>query len=97
MDPVWAEVLAVVNAVLAGVIVFCNGRLLGRSNGHRWLRWMNILIGLYWAGIYVFVAVADSSQYNPVFFGRVFIRPAFTITLAVMAASSLFRMRSYGR
>lgn len=50
-------------------------------------------VGLYWCGLYVYVFLAPIGGVDPVWFGQVFVRPAFTFTLALMASMAVYRWR----
>jgi hypothetical protein len=56
-----------------------------------WLRVATALISMYWAGLYLFVLLEQPGHYDSVWFGQVFVRPAFTLTLGVMAAQAITR------
>lgn len=60
----------------------------------RWLDLAESLIGLYFAGIYIFVLLASARTYDPVIFGQVFIRPALMVLFGVSAAGSIIRMKT---
>lgn len=51
------------------------------------------LVGLYWGGLYVFVFLTPVGLVDPVWFGQIFVRPAFTFTLALMASMAVYRWR----
>lgn len=90
----WATNLAMVNAVLALLIVIFQFKLVRKMKTARWIRYMLILVGVYWFGLYAFVAIVPEGFIEPVMFGQVFVRPAFTVTLAIMTASGLYRLKS---
>jgi hypothetical protein len=94
-DPVWAEALSLANAALA-LLVLCLAIYDWKCAPGvvRWLKVFYAVVGAYWFAIYVFVFLTPSGSYDSVFFGQVFIRPAFTVTLAVMASALLYRARS---
>lgn len=60
-----------------------------RGEPWAWLSLAKILLGLYWAGIYGFVLIIEPGIYDSVRFGQIFIRPALTITLAIIAAGAI--------
>lgn len=94
-DSFLAELLSAVNIVLALLLTGYNVRQVRRNSGFlRIFSIASVAIGLYWAGIYTFVILTQAGSYDAVFFGRVFIRPAFTFTLAMMASVALFRSRT---
>ncbi len=87
--------LAAANVVFALLNVFLQMRLIRRSKNDRWLRALYILVSLYWAVIYFYIFLFESMDATRTSsFGQVFIRPAFTFTLALMAAGAIFRYRS---
>lgn len=49
--------------------------------------------GLYWFGLYVFVFLTPVGIVDPVWFGQIFVRPAFTFTLGLMASMAVYRWR----
>lgn len=83
--------LALLVAVFQGLLIW---RLRHRPERWRWLRMGFLAIGLYWAGLYTFVLLKEPGSYNSVWFGQVFVRPAFTLTLAMMAGSAIWRGRT---
>lgn len=93
----WGDWLAVSNALLGIFLVAVNVVLFRKMRIARPLRVMLILIGMYWAGIYTFVYLVKPGYIEPVYFGQVFVRPAFTVTLAIMLACGIYRWLSYDR
>ena len=94
MNAVWAQVFAILNAILGlGLVVFeiC---LFRRYKTARFIRILLIAIGAYWGGIYLYVALTDPVGRDAVYFGQVFVRPAFTFTLASMLATAIYRLRA---
>lgn len=60
----------------------------------KWIKLVSGLLGIYWAGVYIVVALTAPGDYlDPVRFGQIFIRPALTVTLGVMCAGALLRQR----
>lgn len=91
----FANVLAMTNAVLAGIItVFALRYLRSHRPYARALKVAYAIIGAYWCGLYIWVAVTPIGAVDPVWFGQTFVRPAFTVTLAVMASGAVYRWRS---
>ena len=90
----WQTILAWANAILAGMIAVFQIRLAIKFKLARWIRILLVIIGLYWCALYIFVALVPPGTIEAVYFGQVFVRPAFTVTLAAMAASGLFRLKS---
>lgn len=93
-DPLWAELLSMVN-IVSGIVIFYSALLRSKlyKGTFRLLLRMMAIVGLYWASVYVFVLFTTGESYNAVQFGRVFIRPMFTITLSAMASLLLYRWR----
>ncbi len=94
-----ADLMALANAVLAGIAAFC-GVLLIRRDPRRNQRWHQIalvILCLYWCGIYTYVVIVNFipglTRPDPYFFGEVFIRPAFTLTLGITAAGMIARLK----
>ena len=52
-----------------------------------WIKFLYVLAGLYWLGIYIFIAL-----YGPATFISDFIRPGITLVLGVMATGALYRV-----
>ncbi len=93
-DPLWAELLSIANACFSLILALLCFKQVPRWSGYTRLMLIVCgLIGLYWFVLYVFVVFTPSGSYNPVTFGQVFVRPAFTFTLAIMASVALYRWR----
>jgi len=60
----------------------------------RWTRLFYAVIGLYWAGLYLFMWFSRD-RFDPTVF-QVFVRPGITITLAAMASWSIIQARKHG-
>lgn len=91
-----ASALAWVNAVLALLLVVFAARYVRQPNATaRWIKFVYAMVGIYWFGLYTWVALVPVGIVDPVWFGQVFVRPAFTVTLAVMAGGAIYRWRSY--
>lgn len=94
-----------ISMLLSEILVYTNiamGLILGFSaavvtyknhNGLRWLDFIESALGFYFAGIYVFVAITDPGDIDPVAFGQIFIRPVITLLLVALAAGAIVRMR----
>jgi len=93
----FVEGLAWLNAVLGAILAVFSLRYVWREKSVAcWLKILYALIGLYWCALYVFVALTPPGLFmDSVTFGQVFVRPAFTVTLAVMAGGAIYRWRSY--
>lgn len=90
-----AEVLAWVNAVLGLLLaIFAIRYIRNKSAVARWLKALYGLIGIYWCALYTWVAIVPAGIVDPIWFGQVMVRPAFTVTLAVMAGGAIYRWRS---
>lgn len=93
-DPLWAESLSLANIFFGLLIGMYNARQVRQCNPKMcWLYLITGLLGFYWAGLYVFVFFTRSGTYDAVLFGQVYVRPAFTFTLATMASLALSRWR----
>ena len=90
------DILAWINAVLALLLAIFALRYIRQANARaRWLKLFYALLGFYWCGLYIFVALTEPDQFmDSVLFGQVFVRPAFTWTLGLMAAGAMYRWRS---
>jgi len=83
--------LSWMNAILAASIVWLGVARIQKYGGSKFT-WMTIVLGTYWCILYLYIALAGMtvvSTFDPILFGRIFVRPAFTLTLTVMALSSL--------
>lgn len=94
----FAELLAWANVILAlgiGIVQWrCAQKV--RGHGYWWLKIGSSIIGFYWFGLYLFVAFANPDDFNNVIFSQTFVRPAFTLTLGLMLAGAIYKMRSNG-
>jgi len=89
------DILSWTNVILAGIVAYLNLRMLSTTHyGVHWLRIGFILISFYWIGIYTWVALTIPGSYDPLVFGRIFVRPGLTITLGLLAGSALYRWGS---
>lgn len=92
-----AEIMAFTNAIFALLLAVISlvDYLRCRKNhfGWSWIKIAMALLGFYWCGIYIFAALADSANYNSVNFGQTFIRPAFTLTFALMLSAAIIGIR----
>ena len=92
----FASVLAWFNAALGFTLAAFALIYIRRGNvGACWIKVMTVIVGLYWGVLYTWVAIIPPGIVDPVMFGQVFVRPAFTVTLAVMAGGAIYRWRSY--
>lgn len=93
-DPLWSEMLSMVN-IVSGLIIFSSAMMRSKwyKGTFRLLLRMMAIVGLYWACLYTFVLFTSGGSYDAVQFGRVFVRPMFTITLSAMASLGLYRLR----
>ncbi len=92
-----ASILAWINMALGVALAFFSLRYLHNSSRHiaRWVKILYAAIGIYWGSLYLFVAINPPGVIDPVWFGQVWVRPAFTITIAVMTAGAIYRWRSH--
>ncbi len=87
-----ADALSATNILLALAILFYQVKFYRlHKQPWSWFKLAYSLIGAYWAGIYCWVLFMAPGSYDSVWFGQVFIRPAFTITLTVMFATTKLR------
>jgi hypothetical protein len=90
-----ATFLAALNAVLGLLLAVFALRYARQATAAAvWLKWLHVMCGLYWCGLYTFVAIFPAGYIEPVWFGQTFVRPAFTLTLAIMASGAVYRWRS---
>jgi hypothetical protein len=91
-----ADLLAALNAVLGLLLAVFALRYARHSAAAAvWIKYLTAVVGLYWGGLYIWVLFTPVGLVDPVWFGQVFVRPAFTFTMAVMAAGSVYRWRSH--
>lgn len=89
-----AKGLSLANVIFALLLaLYCFRQVKRQSGFMRVLMLFFSLAGLYWAGLYVFVFITPVGIYDPVWFGQIFVRPAFTFTLALMASMAAYRWR----
>lgn len=55
----------------------------------RWIRLFYALIGLYWAGLYLFMVIFNADPETI----QIFVRPGITVTLAAMASGAIIKAR----
>ena len=91
-----ADSLSGANIILAAIVVYYQILFLRRQRGRSfdWIKLLYAIVGAYWSAIYVFILFLIPTNYDSVWFGQVFIRPAFTFTLAVMVASAIQRAKT---
>jgi hypothetical protein len=85
--------LALLN-VLMGLVVFgleMFAYIRVKDTG-RWILLLYSLVGLYWSGLYGYIFVARAENAGAL--GPLLIRPGFTVTLAVIAAGAIWRLRT---
>lgn len=87
MTPLWSDLLALANVLIYGGLAILSIKHCRKQTGQRWIRVMQIALGLYWSGLYLYVLMAGQIDYT--WFGQTLFRPAFTFTGAVMLAGSL--------
>lgn len=90
----WATILAMINVLIFGSIFAVQVVLFRRMKIARLLRVLIMVISIYWAALYAFVAIVPEGYIDPFLFGQVFVRPAFTFTGAVILACALYRLKS---
>ncbi len=94
----WADILSLMNVVLAGIgAYFALMYVYQHPRPFSWLKLLYGLIGLYWCGLYVYILITDVMDIPRIFgigFGEILVRPAFTFTLGAMAAGAIWRMKT---
>jgi len=89
--------LALFNVIFALLLVYVHTRGIirfrGRGINTLWIKLVQVIIGFYWAGVYVFVLLTDPGYIDPVLFGQIFVRPAFTFSLGAMVAIAIWRAK----
>lgn len=97
LNEIISNLLVISNIILSLIIASLQMRMLYSCRKHqpKWcfIRVLGMLLAMYWAGLYTFVLIQNPENYNAVVFGQVFVRPAFTLTLALMASMAIFRRR----
>lgn len=93
----FATGLAVVNAILALLWAVYSLRYIRRANARAcWIKIISACLGLYFCAMYIFVAFTEPGKYmDPVTFGQLFVRPANTFMLGLMAAGAAYRWWSH--
>lgn len=97
-DPLWSELLSISNIIFGLIIAYASIRR--RRHFCGFMRAGVTLLsiaGLYWTILYVFVLFTPGGAVDPVWFGRIFVRPAFTFTLWVVAGLAMYRYRTKDR
>lgn len=93
-DVFWADLLSLANVIFFGLLALYSFRRASRERGFmRWLLSLLGVIGGYWSALYLLIFVMPQGYFDPVWFGRIAVRPAFTVTGAVMASMALYRWR----
>lgn len=81
--------------ILLGFLVACFSWKYHTPDMPEWMRWSRVLIGLYWGILYIIILfVLVPGEYDSILFGRLFVRPAFTLSLVVIAVGSIQRYRA---
>lgn len=100
-----ADIFAVLNIAFALGVVVVGSSCLSRGSPSPWIRLPFLLIALYWAMLYAYILagmpwnklicpLTPHHQICPsAWFEEVFVRPAFTLTLALMFANSIQTMK----
>lgn len=105
MNTALADLLSMANVAIFGSLgvlsltdaVICRLRYRKQGgDGWCWIKFVTGAIGLYWCWLYIFVLSVNPSDYDPVQFGRVFIRPAFLLTGGIMLMSAIIGARRRG-
>lgn len=94
-DVLWADLLSIANILFFGLIAIYS--LLQSLHETGFMRLMMAILGLvgaYWAALYLLILVMPQGTFDPIWFGRIAVRPAFTFTGAAMACMALWRWRA---
>lgn len=57
----------------------------------RWIRLFYAIVGIYWAGLYLFMIIKGPALDPAVL--QIFVRPGITVTLAALASWAIIQMR----
>lgn len=89
--------LALVNAGLGFAMCYLDFQYYNYTEEPwKWIKLAYAIIGLYWGCLYIYVVIVNVlgiAIIDPITFGRIFVRPAFTVTLGVMLAGAIIRHR----
>lgn len=97
-DPLWSELLSIANITFGLIVAYASIRRRRRFHGFMRVGLSLLSIaGLYWAVLYLFVLFTPGGAVDPVWFGRIFVRPAFTFTLWVIAGIQMYRYKTDDR
>lgn len=86
-----ADLLSVANVLTGLMLAVASLRNWRKVRGLPWA-WVKLayaIVGLYWAGLYVVVLLTPIGVFDSIWFGRTLVRPALTITLAIMASGAI--------
>lgn len=93
-EPLWADVLSLANIFFSGLLmIYSFLRARRETSFMRWIMLALAVIGAYWGGLYVLIFFTQPGTFDPVWFGRILVRPMFTFTLAVMASTAFYRWK----
>lgn len=93
MHPIIGTVLALFNAFIGFAIAVMQIRcFMQLAQPWRWVKLAYALVGIYWGIIYVYILFAANGPHDE--FGQLYIRPAITLTLAMMMTGAIVRSRS---
>jgi hypothetical protein len=108
MSEILADLLSITNAIVfgtLGAIALING-----IDGWRqciknkpsinydpfWIWFLLSAIGFYWSVLYVWILFVPTGVYDPIWFGRIFIRPAYVVTGGTMLIIAIVYAKSKG-
>jgi len=91
--------ILVIASVLLGILMAYANLMFYYKHRHAYYSWVKLilgLIGLYWAGLYIFVLLSGFGIIpapEPIAFGRIFVRPAIVLWLGVCSAAAWLRLK----
>lgn len=86
------KLLIVAGGITVGVLdlwYYCKYK----EDAWKWIKLIYSFIGMYWAGLYFYLALFPLAQ-NTLVFAQIFIRLPLLFTLATMTAGAIIRHRS---
>lgn len=89
-----ATLFAVINVIFSGALAVMSFTdwYRCRHETWSWIKLTYVAIGLYWCVLYGWV-LAPKDTYDSIWFGRTFVRPAYTFTIGAMLAGSIIGVR----
>ena len=93
------NIILAIASVLLGLLMGYANLMFYYKHRHAYYSWVKLilgLIGLYWAGLYMFVLLSSFGiipSPEPIAFGRIFVRPAIVLWLGVSSAAAWLRLK----